>query len=290
MNGDEAMSWQNSLANTYHAFTSLILAHAPQIIGALALMVAGWLIALLLRLLTRKLVRGFDSVFNRVAGSSSVRQESIKRSYVEILGNIVFWTVLIFFIAAAANVLGWNMFANWMSSIVAYLPNLVTGLVIILAGFLLSNFARTAVFNATQSTGIKQSELLARVTQIILLFTSLVIGIEQIGINVGFLTNVLIVVIGLLLFGGTLAFSLGAKTLVANVIGAQYFRKHCRIGEKMQIGDISGVVVEVSQTSIVLDTGNSRTVVPAKQFQEQVTQFMSPHNKPKESDNAVEAD
>jgi len=285
MNKNEVFSWQESLAVTYQELTTQIISYAPQLIGALALLLLGWVVALVMRFVTRKLVRGFDSIFKRVAKADGVRQDVIKRSYARIISRIVFWAIMTFFIAAAANMLGWNMFSNWMNSVVTYLPNLIAGLLIILAGFLLSNIARAAIVNTAHSAGIRQGEMLARTAQVIIFFTTLVVGIEQIGIDVSFLTNVLIVVVGVLLAGGALAFGLGAKTLVANIIGAQYVRKHCRIGEQMSIGGIEGNVVEVTQTTIILDTGSSRTIIPAKHFQEQVSSFWSPHKAPSKSDS-----
>ena len=52
--------------------------------------------------------------------------------------------------------LGWQMFSNWMNNVVTYLPNLITGLLIILAGFLLSNGARSVVISTAHSAGIEQ--------------------------------------------------------------------------------------------------------------------------------------
>ena len=78
-----------------------------------------------------------------------------------------------------------------------------------------------------------------------------------------------------MLAGAALAFGLGARNLIANLIGAQYLRKHCRIGEQMQLGDIEGSIVEVTQTCVVLDTDYGRAVIPAKMFQEQVSSFKS---------------
>ena len=275
MGNDPTFSWQESLTSTYEAFTSQIIAFAPQLIGAIALLIVGWIVAHALRITTTKIVKGFDSLFQRAARAEGARQEKIKSSYAVIMSRIVFWTTIIFFIAATGNILGWSMFSNWMSSVIIYLPNFITGLLIILAGFLFSNGAKTAVMGATSSVGIARSETLARVVQIVILFTALVIGIKQIGINVDFLTNVLMVIVGVLLLGGAFAFSLGAKTLVANIIGAQYVRKHCRVGEQMQMGDIEGSVIEVTQTSIVLETEYGRTLIPAKYFQERVSSFKS---------------
>jgi small-conductance mechanosensitive channel len=268
-------SWRESITHTYEEITTQIISFAPQLIGAIALLIAGWIIAKTLGVASKKLVGSFDSLFQRVAQTDGARQEKIKRSYAVIVSKVVFWTVMIFFISAAANTLGWQMFSSWMNSIVIYLPNLITGLLIILGGFLLGNGVKSVVINAAHSAGIEQGQFLARVVQIVILFTTLVIGIEQIGINVIFLTNVLVVTVGVFLSGAALAFGLGARTLVANIIGGQYVRKHCRVGEQMRLGAVEGNLVEVTQTSIILDTESGRTVIPAKYFQEQVSSFIS---------------
>ena len=275
MDKSQIFDWQSSLASTYEEFISQFIAFAPLLAGALALLIAGWMIAFVLRLAIRKLIHGFDSIFTGAAKTTSAEQQKMKRSYAVIISNLAFWIVMVFFITATANLLGWRMVSNWLASLITYLPNLVTGLLIILAGILLGNATKSAVINATSSAGITQAGMLARVIQMVILFTSLVIGIEQIGINVDFLTNVLIVSLGMLFAGGALAFGLGAKNLIANIIGAQNLRKHCRIGEFMQIGAVEGFVIDVTQTSIVLDTEQGRSIIPAKLFQELVSSFKS---------------
>ena len=275
MANNTSFNLQESLSQTYDDIATQIISYAPQFIGTLILLVIGWLVAVVLRIATRKVIRSLDVFFQRSSKTDSIKQEKIKRSYAVIASNIVFWTVMIFFIAAAANMLGWQMFTIWMTNLITYLPNLITGLLIILAGFLFSGLTRTGVLNAAHSASIEYAETLARIVQVVIIFTTIVIGVKQIGINVDFLENVLIVVVGVLLSGLVLAFGLGAKTLVANIIGAQYFRKHCSLGEYMSVGDVEGVIIEVTQTSIILDTASGRTTVPAKTFQEKIVYFNS---------------
>lgn len=272
---NEVFSWEESIRETYQEFANQLISYAPELLGAIALLAVGWLVAHALKIGTKKLIKSFDSLFARAAKTAGVTQGRIKRSYSGIISNIVFWSAMIFFIAAATNLLGWNMFSNWMNSIIIYLPNFITGLLIILAGFILSNIVRTGIFNAANSAGIAQSDILSRIVQLIILFTGLVIGIEQIGINVDFLTNVLIVVIGVLLAGAALAFGIGASKLVSNVIGVQYFRKYCRVGETLQIDGNSGKIIEVTQTYIILETASGRTVIPASYFQEKISHLSS---------------
>jgi len=273
MDSESGLDWQASISATWEEFFAEILSSTPQLLSAVVVILAGWFIAHLLRAATRKLMRGLDTLWS--GGDDNAGQLRSKRTQAIIAGNLVFWITLIFFIAFAANLSGWETLSGWMDSVVVYLPNLVSGLLIILAGYLLSNLVRKGVIGAAETAGMPQSTVLARIAQVVVIFTTLLIGIEQIGIDVDFLTSVLIVIIGVLLAGAALAFGLGARNLIANVIGAQYLRKHCRIGERMRIGEIEGSIVEVTQTSIVLDTEYGRAVVPAKLFQEQVSSFRS---------------
>jgi hypothetical protein len=235
------------------------------------LLFGGWGIARILSVSTRKLVENLDTLFARIWQKEGQKREKIKHSYARIISKCVFWVVWLFFIAVAASVLGWNLFSDWLQHIFTYLPGIVTGLLIILGGFVLANITRTAVTAATHKAGVQQSTFIARLIQIAIIFSSIIIGIEQIGLNIDFLSNVIVTVIGILLAGGVLAFSLGARNLVANVIGAQYVRRHCKPGDILRIGDVEGEVIEVSQASIIVETQNGKAIIPAKYFHQQVT-------------------
>lgn len=268
-----SFDWREAFQETFNQFSQQVIQYAPQILGCLLTLILGWVVARFLSLSTRKLVHGLDHLFKRLSRVDSVNREIIRRSYANIAALVVFWAVLLFFVAVAANILGWEMFSGWMESLVNYLPGLLTGLLIIMAGFLVSNLAHSAIQSATIHSGATQSAAMARSVQIVILFSAIIIGVEQVGLSVDFLSNFIVVISGTLVGGAALAFALGARNLVANIIGAQYTRKHCRVGEIMKIGEFEGEIVEVTQSCIVLDTGSGRTVIPARLFQDQVSHF-----------------
>ena len=72
-----------------------------------------------------------------------------------------------------------------------------------------------------------------------------------------------------LLFGFALAFGLGARTLVSNLIAAHHLRDVLEPGQEIRIGDWEGTVLEVAATAVILDTESGRVSVPAKLYQEQ---------------------
>lgn len=267
----QAFDWHAALNQTYNEFSQKLLDYTPQLLGAVALLLCGWALAIVLRLLTRKLVQGLNSVFRKVSKEDGAERNRIKESYSLIISGVVFWSVLIFFVAASANLLGWSMFSAWLDSIVGFLPSLVTGLLIILAGYLISNAARSAISSAAARSSIPRASSLPRIVQTIIIIATVIIGAEQMGLNVHFLTNIVVVTSGILLAGAALAFALGGQTLVANTLGARHINQHCQVGDQVIIGDRKGEIVEVSRTSIVLDTPEGKAVIPAKLFDEQVT-------------------
>ena len=148
-------------------------------------------------------------------------------------------------------------------------------MVVILGGFLLSNLAKSAIVSTAARAGIQQSLVMAKVIQIAIIFSAIIIGVEQIGLNIGFLSNIIVAVITISLAGLVLAFSLGARALVANIIAAQYLRRHCEPGDHLTIAETEGEVIEISQASIVLQTDAGKSIIPAKLFHEQVCHIKS---------------
>ena len=270
-NTTASFNWQSAIDETFTDFSQQLINYFPQLIGTVGVLLLGWLVAHTLSLSTRKVIQGLDVIFARFTRIDGINQERIQGSYSVIISKIVFWIVMIFFLTVAANILGWDVFAGWLDSIVSYLPGLISGLIIILGGFLLSNFAKATISSAADKAGMTQSAGMARAVQIVIIFSAIIIGVEQIGLNIGFLSNVIVASIAILLAGAALAFSLGAKNMVANIIGAQYTRKYCRVGDKIKIGDIEGEIIELAQACIVIETGSGQAIIPAKFFHEQVS-------------------
>jgi len=113
-----------------------------------------------------------------------------------------------------------------------------------------------------------QRLLLARIAQTIILVAAVVIGADQIGINVTFLVILAAVVLGTLLGGVALAVSLGAKTFVANLISGHAVRQNYRLGQVVRIAGFEGRILDITPTAVVLETSDGRVNLPAKVFSE----------------------
>lgn len=266
----QAGDWRAALSETYYGFIQQIISHSPQLLSAFALLIIGLTIAWILKLVSKRLVEGLEGFYLQAAQRRRIKS-ALVRSYARLASNIVFWVVLVFFVAASANLLNWGFFTGVTVSILAYLPNAISGLIIIGIGVVFSGFAHSAVKSAAEKADIAQAELLSRIAQIAIILASTAIGAEQFGINLAFLTTLTIVVLGILLAGFSLAFGLGAKIHIANAIGASAAGKHYQIGQMISFANIEGQLLEITTTSLILDTDKGIALVPARLFQERIS-------------------
>jgi len=130
-----------------------ILAFLPNLVGAGILLVIAWVTAEILR---KIVVAALDTLqLNKFLGC--IKEEC---SASQIVGNIVYGLVFLFFLPAILDALalgGLLAPVNGMvSKLLAFLPNLAAGLLILLVAWLLARFIRSFSFNLLRSSGIDE--------------------------------------------------------------------------------------------------------------------------------------
>lgn len=267
----EFSQWGDALSTVLSQFLQRLVQFVPELMGAVLLLLAGWFAAWLLRALTVRSALFIDRLLAQLSLGAAPGRLKLPGRSATILGSVVFWMVLLFFLAAATQVLGLNMFTAWLGKVVDYLPTLFAGALIVAAGVLLSRLAGQVVEAAAISAGDRQRELLGRIVQITILATAILVGAEQIGIKVTFLV-IMAAAFGVALVGTVaLAVSLGARTYVANLIGSHYLRQSYSIGQRIRISGHEGKILDLNAVSVVLETAEGRVSLPAKLFHEEPT-------------------
>jgi hypothetical protein len=258
-------------------------AFLPRLLAAVGLGVLGWLVARLGRFVSVRLLRGWGSRVaggvGRVLGSreaeSQVRQATLQQPVADAVGRVVFWLLMLLFLAAATEALGLPVISAWLSGVAAYLPRLLAAVLVLLLGLLAGGLVRSALAAAAASARLAHGDLLGRVGQLIVLMASAIVGFDQLGVHVTFLTVVAGIVTGALLGGAALAFGLGARTAVGNIIAAHYLLKTYKVGHHVRIGEFQGHIVEITPTSVVIATAEGQALVPAKEFSERASVLLT---------------
>ena len=269
-------SWLDGLRASAANLLDTMVGYLPNLIGAVLLLLLGWMLARLVRAAAGRLGNAVNRLLGRLMRRGSLTRFRLSPRALKLIGNAAFWLVILFFITAATRVAQLDAFSSWLDRILAYLPTLLAGALIILAGYLVSALVRDLVAATLGSAGLAQNELFAAVAQGATFLTAVVIGIDQIGIDVTILITLIAIAVGAMLAGLSLAFALGSRDFVSNLIGAHYLQQYLQPGQTARIGEIEGEVLELTPTSVVLATAAGRTAIPAKLFNEAATVVMTP--------------
>jgi small-conductance mechanosensitive channel len=252
---DQPLSDSTRVAELFARVGEDFLQWLPQLVAGLAVLLAGWIVAHLLRVAASRLTAMLNPLLRRLRADDDGTQPLSPA----LIGGVVFWLVLMAFAAAAAGVLGLSVFSDWIDALLRMLPALLAAALIVVTGVIGASLLRSLVVRAARR--LEYRVVLGYATQGLVLALAAVIALDLIGLDVSFL----MLLVGVVL---ALAFGLGARTTVGNLLGARYLRRHVHLGDELRIGDIEGRVVELSVQDVVLETAEGRTVVPARWFSE----------------------
>lgn len=208
-----------SLSNALNAFLNAI----PLVIGALLIIIIGWIIAGLLARLTTEVLRrvGADRLFaehsGRVYGDMT---REIQPSVVA--GELVKWLIRLVFLVAAANVLGLTQVSELLNDVLLWIPNLIVAAVILLVAPLLARFVRGAIEVGAGEMGFTNAPLLGRIAEIAIIAFAVIIAINQIGIAANLVNTLFIGLVAALALAFGLAFGLGGRAVAAQLTQQWY--------------------------------------------------------------------
>jgi small-conductance mechanosensitive channel len=260
------------LADSVATVASRIFAHLPDILGPVLLVALGWVVARLLRWLTRHLAsRAMERLARTKAVQERVARSTSYQSVPEVSARVVFWTVLLFFLAAAIEALGLPAVSRLVAVATAYLPRILAGILIVFVGLWAGEAVRAVLVRNTRRAGIGQAELLGRAVQVLVLALTFIMAVDQVGINSTVLVIALTIVFAATFGAAALAFGLGARATVSNILAAHYLQKTYHTGDYVRIGPQEGRITEITKTAVVLETEQERTLVPAYRFSEEAS-------------------
>lgn len=265
-------NWTGSLKDSIYRVADQFIQFIPTALPALLLLAVGWFIARALRSLSRHLTQlGVNRISRTRPMGTRVQQSKTYRNLPEIIGRIVFWTILFFFLAASLEALGLPAVSKIIGYISAYLPRVIAGILIIFTGVWVGEIARAFIARAATSGELQHTEQLGYFAQILVLALAVIIALEQLGIDNTILISLAITLLAGIVFAAALSFALGARTTTANIIAAHYLRRVYRVGDHVRISEIEGIITDIGATWVCVETDEGYVNVPAKQFNSSIS-------------------
>ena len=193
--------------------------------------------------------------------------QSLGTSTVQIVARLSSW--FIYGIAALtaihiAQLLDTDQF--W-ADVTLFLPQLFIAVLVLVVGFIIADKAELVVSEYLRSVKLPEASLIPKVVKYSLLYVVILIALAQVGVQVLALMILLTVYAAGVVIVGAFAFK---DFLVSSAVGIYLLlNQPYGIGDRVRIGDRSGIVQEVDLFVTTIESDSEEYVIPNRQVFEE---------------------
>jgi hypothetical protein len=205
-----------SLQNLWVGFIGTI----ASIIGALIILIIGLIVAAGVGALVEKIVNfiKLDKLLVSLGLQEYFERANLQINSGKFLRKLVYWFLVVVFLLAATDVLGFYSLSDFLKSVLLYLPNVIVAVLIMLATFVIAHFLRGVVRASVKSAHLHGAGFLASLTWWAVVIFGLLATFSQLGIAVAVVNALITGLIAMLALAFGLAFGLGGKDYAAFLI------------------------------------------------------------------------
>jgi len=205
-----------SLQNLWRSFLSFF----PLLIGAIIVFVIGWYISLGIGKLVTEILRRirFNQIFEKGSWDEALAKADIKVDTSGFIGAIVKWILVIVFLLAAVEILGFVQFAGFLKEVLAYLPNVIVAVLIFVVTVILVDIVEKVVRVGIESIKVGYGQMISAVVRWSMWFFAILAILYQLGIARPFMETIFQGLVAMLVISLGLAFGLGGKDVAAEIL------------------------------------------------------------------------
>lgn len=206
-------SWQVVLLEPARVVLTQIGQFLVSILLVLIILIVGWLISKLIRAVVTKGLRAvkLDELSDSIELDKLLEKGGISYSLSELIGVICYWLALLVTFMVAINAMGLTVAADLLKQIVAYIPNVIAAIFILILGMFVATLLRNIVQTAANNAGLSQGKLLSKIVEAIVIVFAAFVALEQLNIGIRITELTLSIILGSIGLGLALAFGLGCK-------------------------------------------------------------------------------
>jgi small-conductance mechanosensitive channel len=218
----------DSLSEGLATFFSYI----PQLIGALVILIIGYIIAKVLQAITTRVLgsMGFEGWMESGGIKQFFDRSQTQQTPLSIIGKLVFWLVFFIAITMAVETLGITQISQVLAQFIAYIPRIIAAILILILAALLANFVAGIVRGATGN------EILGSVAQYGIIVFAAFVALTQLGIAPELIAPTFLILLSAVAGALALAFGFGGQQTAARLI-EQWYGKGKEAAAKMPSAD-----------------------------------------------------
>lgn len=200
------------LKSTFETTSSAIATAAPKIAAVALVIVVGLLAARIARAIVQRLLKlvRFESLATRIGMTNVLKRAEVSASSSEIMGTLVYWTLLLFTALVSLQVLGFAT-SETFTAVGAMIPNVVIACAILILGLNVASFIAKLIQTAVVNAEIRQGRLIRNTAHYGMGALVVILAAQQLGISTAILTTSFFIFFGATCLAMALAIGLGSR-------------------------------------------------------------------------------
>lgn len=260
--------WKDLTLESFKSMGNNIGTVVPNLLGALMILLGGWLITKLVLVILKKflLLTKVDRFTEKVGAMDIFGNNEVKFKISAVILSFVKWIMLLGFMIVAADIMSWAIVSSEIGNLLRYLPKLFSAIVLFGIGLYIANFIKKTILGVFGSFQLAGARIIGTVVFYIIMVFIAVTALNQAGIDTTIITNNITIILGSVLLALSIGFGLGSKDVIADLLKTFYARKNYAPGDRIRFNDIEGVIETIDNISMTLKTEKGKTVIPIKEI------------------------
>jgi len=210
----------NLFLESSQQFLNEIAVALPQIIGALLILLIGWILA---RIIKRLVVKGLKLVrFNFLTEKSGVEKflsdGGVKVSSIDLIGTLVYWIIMLVVILATLNSLKLTAASTLFNEIMLYIPNIIVAIVVLILGIYLARLVSQMLVTSLKNMQDKAAATIGKIAYYAIIVLTVFIILGQLNIAEQIVNSAFIILFGAICLAFGLAFGLGGREWASEMV------------------------------------------------------------------------
>jgi hypothetical protein len=209
------------------AFLAQIGVLLPRLGLALIVLIAGWLIAKMVRFAVVRGLRAvnFHVVSERAGIDGFLRDGGIGLGATEILAALVYWLVILAALVLGFNLLGLAYITDLLMRVLLFVPNVMVAVLILAFGAYFARFVGNAVTAYCRNVRLQDADALGALARYAIIIFVILIALDQVQIGGDIVRQTFLILLAGVVFALALAFGLGGREWAAAFLERWWPRK-----------------------------------------------------------------
>jgi small-conductance mechanosensitive channel len=176
--------WSQVLNTSFQNLWVGVVSFLPNLVVAILILVIGWAIGALLGRVITQLIKSLklDEALKRTGVDEFLSHGGINLNSGAFLGGLVKWFVILVFVIAALDVLKLTQVTAFLGGILAYIPQVIVAVLILLAAGIIGDVMKRVVVSAARTAGSRSAGFLGSVTKWAIWIFAILVALSQLGI------------------------------------------------------------------------------------------------------------